>query len=65
MQTQFIYYKLIFVNLDLKHKLTKCVTRLLYIFIYKKKNQTDQPNLTQHEAERFKFYLDRENCVFY
>ena len=29
MQAQFICYKLIFMNLELKYKLTKCLIRLL------------------------------------
>ena len=53
MQAQFICYKLIFVNLELRHKLTK---RLIRLLIKKKKNQADQPNLTQLEIEYFKFY---------
>ena len=52
MQAQFICYKPIFVNLDLRHKLTKGFIRLLL----KKKIQADQPNATQPEAEHFKFY---------
>ena len=45
MRVQFICYKTIFVNIDLRNKLTKGLIKLLYK--KKKKIQADQLNPTQ------------------
>ena len=51
-------------NLDLRHKLTKGLIRL-FLKKKKKSSRSTQPNPTQLEAERFKFYRVEGNCGFY
>ena len=64
MQAQFIFYKPKFVNLELRHKLTKVLIRLL-VKKKKYKNKIKLINPTQPEAEHFKFYWVEGNLEFY
>ena len=60
MQAQFICYKPIFVDLELRYKLTKVIRLLI------KNNNISKPiNPTQPETKHFKFYWVRGNCGFY